>query len=127
MDNAQFNRFKDLVETGTLEIRNKIPKDTSNYSMEFNDFVNEMYDFRESETDYLIVLAEQYLERIAVAISNKTGYLIFVYKLDDFLVVFYNQDNLWKWELKFNIDEAFEFISEIEHNGSENFLLPNNM
>lgn len=114
MDYAVVNTLKDKIEFGTNEIRKKIPNINGLRKVTENDFLQEMYDFRECETDYLVVLAEQALERIAVALSNKTGSLIFVYKLDDGFIVLYRNEKFWKWELTNSIDDAIEVISMSE-------------
>jgi len=115
MDSVTVESYKDFVEIGTSEIQKKIPRNVKVENFSFNDFLNELYDFRECETDYLVVLAEQFYQRVAVAISNKTNSLVFVYKVEDFYIVFYQNSSMWKWEITANIDEAIDFISKNEN------------
>lgn len=114
MDTATITKLKERVEALTLEVKKKIPHNSSR-KIGQEEFNNELYDFPECETDYLVSLAEQCLERVAVALSNKTGKPIFIYKYDSDFILFYFDSKYWKWKVTGSFESAMRFISLTEN------------
>lgn len=99
-----------------LENHNEIEKFKVNNQ---NELYQELLSFPNSETDYILRLAEANLERI-VASFNEEGIMdgLVYYFTDKFLIIYFD-NNSFKWATKRELDDCYEFFIDLK-NETEN-------
>jgi len=113
MDFPEVSKLKNKLYDRTNDIISKIPRGYGKISTD--EFYNELIDFRKCESDYLIVLAEQNIDRVAVALSRKTDYVFFVYLFEENYLVFFREGKYWTWKIIDSLESVIKFISDTEN------------